>query len=310
MSVNAAHFKPLRALLYLVCAQVLFTLLDATGKLLARDMGIPLISLARHGGQLLLMAIVLGPSLGRVLIRTRHPWLQLLRGVVLSGFTLFFFTALQRLPQADATAINFIAPFLVMLLVGPILGETVTTARWSGAAVGFLGMLAVVRPGAALDSIGVMFVLLTVVCNVGFQLLTRKLAAVENSFTTLFLSAAIGVIASLATLPLQSVWGGWPQTLSAHQLTLLLSLGCTGAISQWCFIRAYYWSSASFIAPLVFLQLLWAVASGWWFFGQFPDAISLAGMVLILSGGIGSMWVDARAHRRGRALNLEAAVDR
>src|SRR5690606_25301536 len=176
-----------RALAYLCGAQICFTLLDATGKHLATEIGIPLVSLVRHSGHALLMLVFFAPTLGAALWRTKRPGLQLLRGLSLAGFTLFFFTALGRLPQADATAINFIAPFAVMLLAGPLLGARVGWPRWLGATLGFAGMLLVVRPGADLDPVGIVFVLLTVVCNISFQLLTRTLAVHESSLATIFL---------------------------------------------------------------------------------------------------------------------------
>lgn len=295
---HPAGFHPLRALLFLCGAQMLFSLLDATGKTLAEDMGIPLIALVRHAGQIVFMVMLLGPYMGRSLIATRHPWLQFWRGVALGCFTLFFFSALDRLPQAEATALNFIAPFVVMLLAGRLLGERVTRARWAGALLGFAGMLVLVRPGSALDPIGVVFVLLTVCCNVAFQLLTRRLATVDDSFATMFLSAAMGVVLSVAALPLQSTWGGWPESLDGRQVLMLLSLGVFGAISQWCLIRAYVWSSASFLAPLLYLQLLWSTAAGWLFFSQLPDRISLCGILLILIGGVATMLLEARGARR------------
>lgn len=296
MSSAPSHsFHPLRALALLACAQALFALMDATSKLLAADMGIPLIALVRHAGQMLLMLAFLGPRMGRRLISSGHGWLQFWRGLALSGFTLFFFSALFRLPQAEATAINFIAPFIVMLLAGRLLGERVSVGKWIGAAVGFLGMLLLVRPGSALDQIGIVFALLTVVCNVAFQLLTRRLALVEDSFTTMFLSAAISVVVSALLLPLQDVWGGWPETLSLRQGLMLLALGVIGAVSQWCFIRAYVWSSASFVAPLLFMQLLWSTATGLLFFGQLPDRTSLAGIAVILASGVATMLYAARA---------------
>ncbi len=287
----------MRALSFLLAAQLFFTLLDATGKHLANDIGIPLIALARHLGQAALMLAILGPSLGFALVRTAHWQLQCWRGIVLGAFTLFFFTALLRLPQAEATAIVFIAPFAVMLLAGPLLGERVSWVRWCGAGTGFLGMLVIVRPGTALDPIGLLFALLTVACSVAFQVLTRRLATIESSFTTIFLSALIGVVVSAAVLPLQGSWGGWPDALDGRDIVLLLSLGLTGAVGQWCFIRAYFWSSASFVAPLVFLQLLWAGASGYVFFGDLPDTVSLFGMLLIVAGGAGSMIGEMRRKR-------------
>ena len=299
MSNAAAHgFHPLRALLLLVGAQTLFALLDATGKSLSRDMGIPLIALVRHAGQALLMVAVLGPRMGRQLIDTKHLALQVWRGLAMAGFTLFFFSALFRLPQAEATAINFIAPFIVMLLAGRMLAEKVARVRWIGAAVGFLGMLVLVRPNSHLDEIGVVFALLTVVCNVSFQLLTRRLALVENSFTTMFISAAISVVISGALLPLQNFWGGWPAHLSAQQLLMLASLGVLGAVSQWCLIRAYVWSSASFIAPLLFMQLVWSTATGYLFFNQLPDRWSLLGILVILGSGVATMFFAARSEQK------------
>ncbi len=295
-SNRAPGFRPARALAFLVGAHLWFTLLDATGKALAADMGAPLISLFRHAGQAALMLLVLAPSLGvRALLRTRHPGWQFLRGLSLTGFTLFFFTALRYLPQAEATAVNFIGPLIVMLLAGPLLGERVTWRRWVGAAVGFVGMLVIVRPGANLPAIGVGFVLLTVACNVVFQLLTRKLSTVDDSMATIFLSALTGCLLSLLLVPTQSLWGGWPEQVSTRQWLLLASMGVTGAISQWCLIRAYFWSSASFIAPLIYLQIVWATLSGWAFFSQWPAAISFVGMALVCAGGALTVLAEARS---------------
>jgi drug/metabolite transporter (DMT)-like permease len=227
-------------------------------------------------------------------VRTRHPWLQFWRGLVLGAFTLFFFSALERLPQAEATAINFIAPLIVMLLAGRLLGETVTRTRWIGAALGFVGMLILVRPGSALDPLGVVFVLLTVCCNVAFQILTRRLATADDSFATMFLSALMGVAMAALLLPWQDEWGGWPRLLDASQWLMLASLGVLGGISQWCLIRAYVWSSASFLAPLLYLQLMWSTLAGWLFFAQLPALASLGGMLLILAGGVGTMLFESR----------------
>ena len=298
-------FRPVLALAFLIGAHCSFTLLDASGKGLAVIMGIPLISLARHGIQVVLMLAMFGPANGRKLIQTRHPGLQLARGITLTGFTVFFFTALSYLPQAEATAINFLTPFAVMILAGPLLGETVTWRRWLGAVLGFSGMLIIIRPGSGLDGTGVFFVLLTVLCNIAFQLLTRKLATQDDHNSTVFLTALIGVIVSLLLLPLQSSWGGWPQDLNLEHWLMLAMLGITGTISQLCLIRAYYWSSASFIAPLVFLQMLWAAAAGWLFFGQFPPPLNQLGMVLILAGGVLMMWLETTQSKRLRKVEQE-----
>jgi len=75
--------RPLRALAYLTAAQVCFVLLDATGKRLAGEIGIPLVSLVRHAGHALLMFVFFAPTLGAALWRTKRPGTQLLRGLSL-----------------------------------------------------------------------------------------------------------------------------------------------------------------------------------------------------------------------------------
>ncbi len=107
----------------------------------------------------------------------------------------------------------------------------------------------------------------------------------------------LGEAGSLAVLPLQSRWGGWPAALGAREIALLFATGALGAVSQWFFIRAYVWSSASFIAPLLFMQLVWSTAAGWLFFAQLPDRISLVGIAIILASGVLTMLYAARRTR-------------
>ena len=70
-----------------------------------------------------------------------------------------------------------------------------------------------------------------------------------------------------------------------------------GAVSQWCLIRAYVWSSASFIAPLLFMQLLWSTTTGYLFFEQLPDGYSLLGILVILISGAATMLFAARSEQ-------------
>ena len=127
------HHNLPRAFAFLVGAHIMFTLLDASGKTLATQMGVPLVTLARHGRQALWMLLVLLPWMGwrglRLLTRTQRPGLQVVRGLLLAGFTFFFFTGLRYLPQAQSTSLLFLTPFFVMLLAGPVLGQKVTWVR-------------------------------------------------------------------------------------------------------------------------------------------------------------------------------------
>jgi drug/metabolite transporter (DMT)-like permease len=274
--------------------------MDAIAKALAAEMGTPLISFARHAVHAVLMVLIFGPKLGTAIIRTHRPWLQIIRGLMLVGFTLSFFSALGYLPQAEATAIAFITPFFVMLLAGPLLGERVTIWRWLGAAGGFAGMLLILRPGTDLNSTGVGFALITVACSIVFQLLTRKLSATpgEGTTATVLITALVGTVVSALTLPLMPVWGGWPQTFTSVMWAQLIGIGVCGTVSQICLVQAYYWSSASFVAPLTFLQIVGAAVAGWIFFGDLPDQLGGLGIAIICAAGIASMMAETRFTRR------------
>ena len=286
--------------MFLMGAHITFALMDATGKALSRDIAVPVVVLARNGFTLLFMAVALLPVMGWALVRIKHLKLQLWRGLALFGFTMFFFTALKFLPQAEATAINFITPFFVMLLAGPVLREKVGWWRWVATATGFAGMLLVIRPGANLAVIGVVCALLTMLCNIAFQLLNRKAAQLENPLASVFWSSMVGFVGALLALPLigqVDVLGTIPSALTPMQWALMVSFGLSGSVSQYCLIRAYYYSSASFVATLVYLQIIWAVAAGWGFFGQLPDGITFLGISIITLSGIAVALFEMRRKR-------------
>lgn len=284
----------LRAVLLVLGAQVFFNLLDATAKYLVRDFSVVTVTWARYLSHFLFMAAYVALAADRGLLRTKRPGLQLARGVVLLGFSGFLIAALKFLPQAEAVAISFVAPLLILVLAGPLLGEHVGLARWLAVLGGLAGMLIVVRPGSGLAGIGVAFALATLACNAAFQLLTRRLAMTEHPLTTVFLSALIGTVAMSLALPF-SLPDHWP---NAWQTFLFLSFGITGSVSHLLLIRAYRLAPASFIAPFIYGHIVLATAAGLVFFGQFPDAVSLVGIGAIVASGAGvALYERSRARR-------------
>lgn len=284
----------LRAVLLVVGAQVFFNLLDVTAKYLVRDFPVVTVVWARYFFHFLFMAAYVALAVDRGLLRTTRPGLQFARAVALLGFSGFLIAALKFLPQAEAVAISFVAPLLILVLAGPLLGEHVGLARWLAVLGGLAGMLIVVRPGSGLAGIGVAFALATLACNAAFQLLTRKLAMTEHPLTTVFLSALIGTVAMTVALPF-SLPDHWPD---GWQAVLFVSFGLTGSVSHLLLIRAYRLAPASFIAPFIYGHIVMATAAGFVFFGQFPDALSLVGIAAIVASGAGiALHERARARR-------------
>jgi drug/metabolite transporter (DMT)-like permease len=280
----------LEALASFLLAQFLFNLVDATGKYLVRDFPVVTVVWARQALFFVAMAAYVAALRDPGLLRARRPRLQVARGVTLFAFAGFLFAALKHLPQAEAVAISFVAPLLILVLAGPLLGERVGWARWTAAGAGFAGMLIVVRPGSGLAAIGVAFALATLAANAAFQLLSRRLALLDHPVTTVFYSSLVGMLAATLILPF-GLPERWP---NAWETALFLSFGVTGTLSHLLLIRAYRLAPASFIAPFIYVHIVQATLAGLVFFGQFPDALTLAGIGVILASGAGIALYERR----------------
>ncbi|EYD75877.1 hypothetical protein Rumeso_02495 [Rubellimicrobium mesophilum DSM 19309] len=274
--------RSLRGVLLYAAAVLFFATMDTTTKTLAAHWAVPLIVAARYLSNLALMAAVLGPSQGRRLVRTHRTGLVLLRGLALAVASLTFALALERMPVAETTAVTFLLPILVVLVAGPLLGERIGRLGWVAAAAGFAGVLLIVRPGSGLDAVGVGFVLLNVLAGLAYQLLSRLLAGTESTLAMLFLTALVGSVAFGLALPW--TWGGPMPT--PGQLLLFLSLGVTGGVGHYLLTSAYRYAPASLLAPVQYLQLVWAALLGWLVFGHVPDAVSGLGMAVVVGSGL------------------------
>src|SRR5688500_9106975 len=121
--------------------------MDTPPKYLSEHYDIPLIMAVRYLGNLLLMVVLLGPREGRAMVRTQRTGLVIVRGLCLAAASFLFGSALAHLPVADATAISFLAPILLVAAAGRFLGERVGWVGWLAALLGFAGVLLIARPG-------------------------------------------------------------------------------------------------------------------------------------------------------------------
>jgi drug/metabolite transporter (DMT)-like permease len=276
----AAH--PVRGALLCLTALALFACMDTTTKFLAERHDVPLIMAVRYLGNLLLMIVLLGPTHGRKMVQTQRTGLVLVRGMSLAVASLCIGSALQYLPVAEMTAITFLSPILLVAAAGRFLGERVGWVGWLAVLTGFAGVMLIVRPDAGLAPIGVLFVLAGVLCNLSYQFLSRVLAATEQTVALLFYTALAGSVFFGLMLPC-FVEDRAPSLLDA---ALLASLGVYGGLGHYLFTAAFRDAPASLLAPLNYIQLLWAGLLGWLVFGHVPDALSLLGMTIVACSGV------------------------
>ncbi len=282
--------RPVRGVLLYCAALLMFACLDGTTKVLTAHYPVPVVAAVRYASQLLLMTALL-PRPRRALFVTHRPVLVAARSLSLVLVTLMMGYALSRLPLAEATSIVFLAPMLLALLAGPVLGERLSLSRWLAVIGGFLGVLLIVRPGGALDTLGVLFALLAAVFNSVYQLLSRLLIG-ERTVSLLYQSAVAGTLVFGLVAPF--VLGG--PVLTVATAALMFSLGVSGGLGHLFFTLAFREAPTSLLAPLSYLQLLWAALIGLLVFGQVPDAVSLLGMLVIAVSGV-SVVLRAPARR-------------
>lgn len=274
---------PFQGVLLFVLALLLFACMDTTTKYLATHYNVLLVIAIRYITHCALMIMLLAPSQGMRLLKTKRTGLVMLRGASLAIASLFMGLALQRMPVAETTAIVFLGPMLVVLLAGIFLGERIRLFGWVAAIIGFIGVLLIAHPDSGLDTTGTIYAFFVVGALVIYQLLSRVLVSTEETVALLFYSALIGSIVYGSFLP----WSWHGPAPSFWEILLFLSMGVTGGVGHFLYTAAYRHSSASLLAPMNYLQLLWAGLLGYLVFNHVPDTQSIIGMcVIIISGAI------------------------
>jgi drug/metabolite transporter (DMT)-like permease len=293
---------PASAIGLIVVAVLCFTLLDAIVKALSERYPVPLLVWARYAVQMLVILLWLLPKMGGGLFRTPRLKMQLVRGAILPLSSLCFFSALKFLPLAAATAINYAAPILVVILSLALLGEKITRPRIALVLAGVAGMLLIVRPGSVVFQGAALFALGSVVLYATFQILTRTLAG-EDSRVLLFYPAFVGTLMMTAMLP----WLDTDVTMPWLDIALIGLAGILGTIGHFLFILGFQRAPASALTPFTYMQLVWATLIGWVVFDNFPDVWALTGMMVI--GGSG-LLITLHERRRAKGATPEpTAVD-
>ena len=282
----------LRGAIWMVAAAFGFTINGAFVKALG-ETGMPTMQMAFARALFALLAVL--PFLwhaGLGALATRAPGTHLIRALAGSAAMVCGFYALVLLPLADVTALTFTTPLFTILLAVPLLGETVRWRRWTATAVGFLGVLVMVRPGAGSLELGA---LLAVAMAFGIAVATvmvKRLPPGESHAAMLFWFCIASLV--MTAPPAILVW----QAPSPDQWVLLVAIGVLGAGSQALIIRAFRVGEATFVAPFDYSKLLLAVLIGFVFFAELPDTWSLVGAAIIVGS---NLYIARRDAALGRS---------
>ena len=214
--------------------------------------------------------------------KLNNPRLVHLRG--LSGVigNLCIIYAFVTIPLAEAYSIAFLAPIFIVLISVTILKETVSLQRWLILAASFIGVLIVVRPGFRELHPGHIAAVVAALCGAVTTTVLRRVANQETRISLIGM-ASLYILVVNGTLMLVTRAVHWP---TWTELAWLLLIGALGGTGNMLFIAATRAVQASRIAPLQYSQIFWAILFGAVFYYEYPDAIGVVGLFVIVIAGI------------------------
>lgn len=288
--MNARHARPLLGVLFLVLSTACFATLDTTFKYLSSSVPVLVAVWFRYVFQAVVTPAVALPLRGRQVLRTTHPGLHAVRGLLLMAVSVLGVISLSHMPLAEFTALVMLTPLVVTLLASLFLGERVSLLRWLLVLGGFAGAMLVVQPTHNPLGWEMLFPLATVVSYAAFQILTSRLARSEDALTMHLYTGLTGAVLLSALVPF-----AWQPIPSPHHWALLALVGTLGTVGHFILIQAFARAPASTLAPYLYTQIGFAMLAGWWVFDQVPNALAQGGIGLIVVCGALAAWLAARA---------------
>lgn len=278
-------------------------LIDVASKLAGQGVPVGVIVLGRGLVQAALMApvvLVMGLSFR---LGAGAFGLLALRAFLLVASTYCFVAALRVMPIADALAIVFVEPFVILLIGRFAMGEEVGPRRLAACAVGFVGSLLVIQPSFAAFGVVALLPLGTAVSFAFYMLVTRTLSASVHPVPMQFHTALLAALICVPLLALGTALDEPSTTFALPQGFFWLWVFCVGlasTVSHMAITYALAFAPSSTLAPLHYLEIVTAVIFGYLVFGDLPNALTIAGIVIIVASGLYIIHrerVTARVHR-------------
>ena len=294
-------------------AVTLFTIQDATIKWLSDVFPLHEIVLVRAAVAGGLMMVFISFEGGLRLLRTSHPGLHLIRGIMQVITNSAFFAAIAVMPLADAMALFFIAPLIMTALSTVFLREKVGLRRWSAVVVGLLGVIIMLRPGKGSLQVVALLPILAATAYAVLQMLTRRLGAFDRASVmsfyihvafivvggTMWLLFGDGSFAVSDNSSVQFLLRAWIVP-DGRQWTILLVMGVISAFGAYLITQAYRVAEVTVVAPFEYVALPFAMLWGLLVFGDVPDRQAVVGMFLIVASGLYVIYREAALKRVGR----------
>lgn len=299
-ATSTPHDRPLLGIALMLGFCLAAPLGDALAKLLYGALPLGMLILARFAIQGVLLAPLVAVSGRPWRLRGRVLWLVLWRTLLhILGIGMMF-TALGFLPLADAIAIAFVMPFIMLLLGKYVLDEQVGTRRLIACIVGFIGTLLVIQPSFAEVGLPALLPLGVAVIFALFMLATRQIAKETDPIA---LQAVSGFIATAALLPLMilgHIIGFEPLKFAQPEtanLWLVIAIGVIGTVAHLMMTWSLRYAPSTTLAPMQYLEIPFATIIGWLFFKDLPNGLAAVGILITLGAGLYIIWREQATQR-------------
>ena len=298
---------PARGMLLIASGIAAFSVQDIFIRLLSANYPAFEIMFIRGLTALLLIGLFVHLDGGFSTLRVRHPVLNLIRGLLQVCSYTAYYMALAAIPIAEVTAIFFISPLIITMLSALFLHENVGFRRWSAILTGFVGVMIIVRPGAALFDPAMTLALAASVTYSCSIIITRRIGQSQTGSSMAFLSMTIfvfasaiaghffgnGILANDSHASLDFLLRAWVMP-NGSDLVLLGLCGLIAAFGFYCLAQGYKIAPASVVAPFEFVAMPLAVLWGILVWSEYPPMSTLLGIMLIISSGIYVLNREAR----------------
>ncbi len=279
--------RPFLGILLMLGFCVLAPLGDSIAKLLGGHISLGQLVLVRFGVQALLLLPIVRFIGGSLRVSRQLFGLTLVRTVLhIIGIGLMFL-ALRHLPLADALAIAFVMPFIMLLLGRYVLDEEIGRHRMWACAVGFIGTLLVIQPNFAAVGWPALLPLGVAVVFALFMLVTRQIAKRTDPVTLQAISGLQAVVLLLPVMLLFPTLPGVGLSLpDMRTLLLLAAMGSIGTLAHLLMTGSLRFAPSATLAPMQYLEIPFGTLIGWLIFSDLPNGLAALGIVITVAAGL------------------------
>jgi drug/metabolite transporter (DMT)-like permease len=255
-----------------------FTALDSSLKALATEYPLGLLVFLRNIVQVIALG-ALAPLLGAGTLRTCRYGLHFVRGVCLVAGTALLTLSLGRLTMTQSYALTFSAPLIAALMALAFLGERQSVHQWVAIMAGFGGVVLAIGPSGEI-SLAVLLPIAVASANALMHVLTQRAGKSENAVSMSFWAATAAAGVSAFSLPMAYT------PMSALALAWMAAAGLAGTAGQLMMAAAFRRAPTAVVSPFVYTQIGWAMAIGWFAFGEAPPFTAIAGGLIVAASAI------------------------